>query len=109
MEVRGAILDEEARRKASGKSSNSANITRGRAATKNVPMQRSKSKRKRKEITCFQYGCKGHKKPDCRFYKQKPDSLPKEASKSSSDLLVNFAVPYIHQGQRKGNEMKCDI
>ena len=33
-------------------------------------MQRSRSKSKGKEITCFECGRKGHKKPDYRFYKQ---------------------------------------
>ena len=47
--VRGAILDEEIRRKASGESSSSANIIRGRTARKNVLMERSKSKSKEKK------------------------------------------------------------
>ena len=46
--VRGAILNEEIRQKASGDSSSSANITRGRAATKSVSVQRSRSKSKGK-------------------------------------------------------------
>ena len=70
MELRGPILNEEIRQKASGESSSSANITRGRAATKNASVQRSKRKSKGKEITCIKCGRKGHKKPDCRFYKQ---------------------------------------
>ena len=59
--VRGAILNEEIRQKASGKSSSSANITRRRAVTKNVLMQRSRSKSNGKEITCFQCDRKGQK------------------------------------------------
>ena len=42
--VRGAILNEEIRRKASGESSSFANITRGRAATKNALIQRLKER-----------------------------------------------------------------
>ena len=34
-------------------------------------MQRPRGKSKGKEITCFQCGRKGHKKHDCRFYKNK--------------------------------------
>ena len=66
----GAILNEKIRRKGSGESSSSANISRGRAVTKNVSMKGSRSKSKGKEITCFQCCHKGLKKLDCRFYKQ---------------------------------------
>ena len=90
--VRGAILDEEIHQKASGESSSSANITRGRAATKNASMQRSRSKSKGKEITCFQCGRKGHKKPDCRFYKQELERRKnkKDTSEKISKLLIQL-------------------
>ncbi|KAH7297375.1 hypothetical protein KP509_26G066900 [Ceratopteris richardii] len=68
--VRGSILNEEIRRKASGEGSGSANVARGRTKKKSGNVQRNRSKSKGKaEVTCYQCGRKGHKKPDCRFYK----------------------------------------
>ncbi|MCO5567372.1 hypothetical protein L7F22_021062 [Adiantum nelumboides] len=75
--VRGSILNEEIRRKASGEGGSSANMVRGRTEKKNAYAQRSKSKSKERgnaskgkdDVTCYQCGRKGHKKPDCRYYK----------------------------------------
>ncbi|KAH7277051.1 hypothetical protein KP509_39G032000 [Ceratopteris richardii] len=47
---------------------------RGRSVKKrntgNKPRNRSKSKEKQQDVSCYQYGHKGHKKPDCRYYKK---------------------------------------
>ncbi|KAH7416413.1 hypothetical protein KP509_14G090400 [Ceratopteris richardii] len=68
--IRGSILNEEIRRKASGEGSGSANVARGRTEKKSGNVQRYRSKSKGKaEVTCYQCGRKGHKKPDCRYYK----------------------------------------
>ena len=60
--VRGAILNEEIRRKASGESSSFANITRGRAATKNVSMQSPEARAGRKKSLAFSVSVKGIKR-----------------------------------------------
>ena len=68
--VRGSILNEEIRRKASGEDSGSTNVARGRTEKKSGNAQRNRSKSKGKgDVTCYQCGRKGHKKPDCRYYK----------------------------------------
>ena len=51
--VRGAILNEEIRRKASGESSSSANITRGRAATKMYQCKALEEKAWGKKLLAF--------------------------------------------------------
>ncbi|KAH7281919.1 hypothetical protein KP509_35G003300 [Ceratopteris richardii] len=68
--VRGSILNEEIGRKARGEGSGSANVARGSTKKKSGNVQRNRSKSKGKaEVTCYQCGRKGHKKPDCRYYK----------------------------------------
>ena len=66
--VRGSILNEGIRRKASGESSGAAYHVRGRSNKKenseNRGKSRSKSKGKSQDVTCYQCGRKGHKKPD---------------------------------------------
>ena len=52
-------------------------------------MQRSRTKRKRKEITCFQCGCKGNKKPRCRFYKHELPRKKKNHKDTSKTHDVN--------------------
>ena len=52
-------------------------------------MQRSRSKSKG---ACFQCRCKGHKKPDCRFYKQEHERKQenqKDASEKTHDVYKN--------------------
>ncbi|KAH7438914.1 hypothetical protein KP509_04G036700 [Ceratopteris richardii] len=72
--VRGSILNEEIRRKSSGENSGSAYNVRGRTLKKpntgNKPRNRSKRKEKQQDVSCYQCGRKGHKKPDCRYYKK---------------------------------------
>ncbi|KAH7288390.1 hypothetical protein KP509_31G025000 [Ceratopteris richardii] len=70
--VRGSILNEEIRRKASGEGSGSAN------------RKRSKSKGKA-EVTCYQCGRKGHKKPDCRYYKAELERKKNTGDKKKKD------------------------
>mgnify|MGYP000016945791 CR=1 FL=1 len=76
--VRGSILNEEIRRKASGEGGSSANMVRGRTDKRSNYAHRNKSKSqergnrskvKSNDVTCYQCGRKGHKKPDCRYYK----------------------------------------
>ena len=75
--VRGSILNEEIRRKDSGETGGSANMARGRTNKKGAYAQknksRSKSREKQVEVTCYQCGRKGHKKPDCRYYKKEQE------------------------------------
>ena len=75
--VRDSILNEEIRRKDSGETGGSANMARGRTNKKGAYAQknksRSKSKEKQVEVTCYQCGRKGHKKPDCRYYKKEQE------------------------------------
>ena len=73
--VRGSILNEEIRRSTSGENRTSANVVRGRSEKKGKGEQRkrSKSKDKHVEITCYQCGQKGHKKPDCRYCKKEQE------------------------------------
>ncbi|KAH7302750.1 hypothetical protein KP509_23G085600 [Ceratopteris richardii] len=78
--VRGSILNEEIKRKASGEDGTSANMIRGRSKKKGSYSERGKrrskergssSKKQDSDVTCYQCGRKGHKKPDCPFYKAK--------------------------------------
>ena len=75
--VRGSILNEEIRRKSSGSGSNSAYNVRGRddkrSHNANRQRNRSKSREKQQDVTCFQCGRKGHKKPDCRYFKKEQE------------------------------------
>ena len=55
-------------------------------------MQRSRNKSRGKEITCFQCGRKGHKKLDCRFYKQdleRKNKNKKDTSEKTHDVDNN--------------------
>ena len=69
--IKGSILNEEIRRKASGEGSGSANVAQARTEKKSDNVQRNKCKSKgtAAEVTCYQCGSKGHKKPDCKYYK----------------------------------------
>ena len=76
--VRGSILNEEIKRKASGEGGSSANMVRGRTDKRSNYAHRNKSKSqergnsskvKSNDVTCYQCGRKGHKKPDFRYYK----------------------------------------
>ncbi|KAH7422992.1 hypothetical protein KP509_12G034600 [Ceratopteris richardii] len=76
--VRGSILNEEIRRKAGGEGGSSTNMVRGRTDKRSNNAQRKKSKSRERgncskgksnDVTCYQCGSKGHKKPDCRYYK----------------------------------------
>ncbi|KAH7431388.1 hypothetical protein KP509_08G045900 [Ceratopteris richardii] len=60
------------------KGGSSANMVRGRTDKRSNNAQRNKSKSrergngskgKNNDATCYQCGGKGHKKPDCRYYK----------------------------------------
>ena len=72
--VRGFILNEEIRRITSGEGNASALSVRGRSESK-IGKTRSRrrstrrGKKKLQEVTCYQCGCKGHNKPDCKYYK----------------------------------------
>ena len=73
--VWGSILNEEIKRKSSGEGSGSAYNIRGRYDNRNPNIgQRNRSKGrekgKKQDITCYQCGSKGHKKPDCRYFIQ---------------------------------------
>ncbi|KAH7439944.1 hypothetical protein KP509_04G083400 [Ceratopteris richardii] len=84
--VRGSILNEEIRRKASGEGSGSANVARGRTEKKSGNVQRNRSKSKGKaEVTCYQCGRKGHKKPDCRYYKAELERKKNTGNKKKKD------------------------
>ena len=63
-------MNEEIRRKASGEGSGSTNVARGRTKKKSENVYRNTSKIKGKVgVTCYLCGRKGHKKPDCKYYK----------------------------------------
>ncbi|MCO5576745.1 hypothetical protein L7F22_030563 [Adiantum nelumboides] len=87
--VRGSILNEEIRRKSSGEGSGTAYHVRGRTEKRNhvanKGKSRSKSKGKSQDITCYQCGRKGHKKPDCRFYKQELERKKQQQGKKKKD------------------------
>ena len=73
-------------------------MARGRTNKKGAYAQknksRSKSRDKHVEVTCYQCGRKGHKKPDCRYYKKEQerkktansDKKKKEENVETSDF-----------------------
>ena len=78
--VRGSILNEEIRIKPSGEDGSSADMVSGRTAKTSTYANRKKSKSQERgnsskvkcnDVTHYQCGRKGHKKPDCRYYKAK--------------------------------------
>lgn len=86
--VRGSILNEEIRRKSSGESGSSAYNARGRSQKRdagNRTQNRSKSKTKDKDVTCYQCGRKGHKKPDCRYFKKEQERKKEAQDKKKKD------------------------
>ena len=84
--IRGSILNEEIKRKASGEGSASANVTRGRTEKKSETVWQNRSKSKGKaEVTCYQCGGKGRKKPDCRYYKAELERKKNTGDKKKKD------------------------
>ncbi|KAH7302046.1 hypothetical protein KP509_23G053800 [Ceratopteris richardii] len=103
--VRGSILNEEIRRKASGEGSGSANVARGRTEKKSGNVQRNRSKSKGKaEVTCYQCGRKGHKKPDCRFYKAEL-----ERKKNTGDRKKKDTKNEAHDTSKDKDKEKANV
>ena len=83
---RGSILNEEIRRKTSGEGIGLNNVTRGIIEKQSETVQRNKNKRKGKaEVTCNQCCRKGHKKPDCRYYKAELERKTNIGDKKKKD------------------------
>ncbi len=110
--VRGSILNEEIRRKAGGEGGNSANMVRGRTDKKNAYGQRNKSKSKERgnaskgkdsDVTCYQCGRKGHKKPDCRFYKAELERKKNAGDKKKEKKEDKTEAQDSHKDKEKAN------
>ncbi|MCO5575629.1 hypothetical protein L7F22_029431 [Adiantum nelumboides] len=84
----GSFLNEEIRRKSSEEGGSSAYNARGGNQTPdagNRTQNRSKSKTKDKDVTCYQCGRKGHKKPDCRYFKKEQERKKEAQEKKKKD------------------------
>ena len=106
--VRGSILNEEIRRKDNGKTGGSANMARGRTNKKGAYAQknksRSKSRDKQVEVTCYQCGRKGHKKPDCRYYKKEQErKKTANSDKKKKEENVETGDSSNSKGKEKAN------
>lgn len=47
-------------------------------------------KRKQQDVTCYQYGCEGHKKPDCGYFNMelKRNKIVGEKKKEDDEIDV---------------------
>lgn len=99
------------RRKVSGEGGNSANMVRGRTEKKNAYAQRSKSKSKERgnaskgkgDVTCYQCGRKGHKKPDYRYYKAELERKKSDGDKRKEKKEVKTDAQDNTKGKGKAN------
>ena len=92
--VRGFILNEEIRRKSSGEGSGSAYNIRGRYDKRNPNVgqrnrSKSRGKGKQQDITCYHCGRKGHKKPDCRYWKMELERKKNVGEKKNKEDKFN--------------------
>ena len=113
--VKGSILNKEIKKKTSGEGGSSANMVRGKTDKRSTYVHKNKSGNKErgssnngksKDVTCYQCGKKGHKKPDCRYYKaklerkqnfgdkkkDKIDAHDKQKDKEQTNLASNVII-----------------
>ena len=89
-------MNEENKKKANGEGSGLTNVARGKS--ENIQRNRSKSKDKA-EVTCYQCGWNGHKKPNCRYYKAELENTCDQKKMESENEAHNcwrVAAPDLH-------------
>ena len=103
--VRSFILNEKIRRKASGEVSGSANVAQARTEKKSDNVQRNKCKSKgtAAEVTCYQCGSKGHKKPDCKYYKAELEREKNTDDEKKMDSENEAHNSFNDKGKEKAN------
>ena len=93
--LRGSMLNEQIRRKASGE---------GRTEKKSENVQRNRSKSKGKaEVTCYQCGRKGHKKSDCTYYKPEFERKKNTGDKKKKDIENEARNNFKDKDKEKAN------
>ena len=84
--------------------SGSANVARGRTEKKSENVQRNRSKSKGKaEVTCYQCGRKGRKKPDCRYYKAELERKKNTGDKKKKDIENEARNNFKDKDKEKAN------